>query len=420
MNVPACAARHHVDVTNPVTPAPSTVSSSVVHAVDREPQKDFKHAHPTAPSFTQRKPPVPLHNAPAKDMRRPTTATKPPLPSQARGLRPTALPGKVTPADDVDAPTPHQQELMTRFLASPFSKAVDEESASQIMQQIVENACPVTFKDISGLQQCKQLLMEAVILPARRPELFTGIRKPCSGLLLFGPPGNGKTMLAKAVANECKTTFFNISASSITSKWVGDSEKSVRALFAVARAFAPSTIFIDEVDSLLQARGGSSEAESSRRLKTEFLVQMDGAGESTDGVRVLVMGATNRPFDLDDAALRRFQKRVLVPLPDKEARLAMLTALLGKIPNNLTLTDWEALALATDTYSGNDLKSLCEDVAMAPIRELGTDAFSVDVSAVRPVNINDAMQAMHSIRPSASGAISDRINQWNEEFGSKR
>lgn len=173
-------------------------------------------------------------------------------------------------------------------------KGVEQKLVQVIMDEIVEGGAKVEWNDIAGQEIAKQALQEMVILPSMRPELFTGLRSPARGLLLFGPPGNGKTLLARAVATQCSATFFSISASSLTSKYVGDGEKLVRALFAVARELQPSIIFIDEIDSLLSERS-SSEHEATRRLKTEFLIQFDGLPGNPDSERIVVMAATNRP-----------------------------------------------------------------------------------------------------------------------------
>ncbi|TMS04298.1 Spastin [Larimichthys crocea] len=274
----------------------------------------------------------------------------------------------------------------------------------------------VSFEDIAGQKLAKQALQEIVILPALRPELFTGLRAPARGLLLFGPPGNGKTMLAKAVAAESKATFFNISAASLTSKYVGEGEKLVRALFAVARELQPSVIFIDEVDSLLCERR-EGEHDASRRLKTEFLIEFDGVQSGGDD-RVLVMGATNRPQELDEAVLRRFAKRIYVALPDAETRFTLLKNLLEKQGCPLSKNELSTLAKKTEGYSGSDLTSLAKDAALGPIRELGPDQVrSVAASEMRNIKMKDFEESLKRIKPSVSPATLDMYSKWNKDFG---
>ena len=182
--------------------------------------------------------------------------------------------------------------------------------------EVVDKNPSVSFDDIAELDMAKNVLKEAVLLPLLMPEFFTGIRRPWKGVLLYGPPGTGKTMLAKALATQGKTVFFNVSAATFASKWRGESEKLIRLLFEMAKFYAPTTIFIDEVDSIGSKRS-DGENEASRRVKAELLVQMDGvnvnSSANTDNKEnkiVMVMGATNRPWDLDEALRRRFEKRV--------------------------------------------------------------------------------------------------------------
>ncbi|XP_055945167.1 spastin-like [Argiope bruennichi] len=295
-------------------------------------------------------------------------------------------------------------------------KGVDPKLAQVIMDEIVDGGPTVTFDDIAGQEVAKQALREMVILPTVRPELFTGLRTPPKGLLLFGPPGNGKTMLAKAVACESNSTFLNISASSLTSKYVGEGEKLVRALFAVARELQPAIIFIDEVDSLLNERK-ENEHEASRRLKTEFLVEFDGLRSDGDD-RMLVMGATNRPQELDDAALRRFTKRVYVTLPNKETRIKLLEKLLAKQENSLSKSDLKNLAKLTEGYSGSDLTALAKDAALGPIRELNPEEVkSVDPRKMRTVSMADFTESLKRIRRSVATQSLAFYTQWNSEFG---
>lgn len=266
-----------------------------------------------------------------------------------------------------------------------------------------------------GLAFAKQALREIVILPTLRPELFTGLRTPTRGVLLFGPPGTGKTLLAKAVAHESKATFFAISASSLTSKFVGESEKLVRALFATARELQPAVIFIDEIDSILTERK-DTEHEASRRLKTEFLMQFDGVASNTDS-KVLVLGATNKPQELDQAALRRFAKRIYIPLPSAEARLALLQHLLQNQDFSISASEANDIVQRTEGYSASDMNELAKDAALGPLRELGDDVLHVGADAVRPINFKDFVSAQATVRASVSPESLAQYERWNEQYG---
>ncbi|XP_033031997.1 spastin isoform X4 [Trachypithecus francoisi] len=293
---------------------------------------------------------------------------------------------------------------------------VDSNLANLIMNEIVDNGTAVKFDDIAGQDLAKQALQEIVILPSLRPELFTGLRAPARGLLLFGPPGNGKTMLAKAVAAESNATFFNISAASLTSKYVGEGEKLVRALFAVARELQPSIIFIDEVDSLLCERR-EGEHDASRRLKTEFLIEFDGIQSAGDD-RVLVMGATNRPQELDEAVRRRFIKRVYVSLPNEETRLLLFKNLLCKQGSPLTQKELAQLARMTDGYSGSDLTALAKDAALGPIRELKPEQVkNISASEMRNIRLSDFTESLKKIKRSVSPQTLEAYIRWNKDFG---
>ncbi|XP_003744537.1 spastin [Galendromus occidentalis] len=297
-------------------------------------------------------------------------------------------------------------------------KGIEPKLVSIIASEIIDNGPKIRFDDIAGQELAKQALREMVILPTQRPDLFTGLRKPPRGLLLFGPPGNGKTMLAKAVAHESSSTFLNISAATLTSKYVGEGEKLVRALFAIARELEPCIVFIDEVDSLLSSRK-ESEHEASRRLKTEFLCEFDGLHGSGDE-RVLVMGATNRPFELDDAALRRFSRRVYVGLPDATTRETLLRQLLRspQVSSYLSDEDLHILAQWTEGYSGSDLTNLAKDAALAPLRDFEPEQLrSLDLHHVREISLVDFRQSLSKIRKSLDERSLVTFEKWNHEYG---
>lgn len=290
---------------------------------------------------------------------------------------------KVTPPSSdqelmEESSTEDEVDKATQDIMKKLPKAVDASSARQILNDIVVRGDEVHWDDIAGLEVAKKALKETVVYPFLRPDLFMGLREPARGMLLFGPPGTGKTMLARAVATESKSTFFSVSASSLTSKWHGESEKLVRALFGLAKALAPSIIFVDEIDSLLSARSSNTEHEASRRSKTEFLVQWSdlqraAAGreqsckdrKGDDASRVLVLAATNLPWDIDEAARRRFVRRQYIPLPEEHVREQQFRKLLSHQKHELSDEDITVLVRVTQgTYSieHDDVPSLTRDL----------------------------------------------------------
>ena len=238
---------------------------------------------------------------------------------------------------------------------------------SNLSSVILSEKPNVKWSDVAGLEGAKESLKEAVILPIKFPQLFQGTRQPWKGILLFGPPGTGKSYLAKAVATEANSTFFSVSSSDLVSKWMGESEKLVKNLFQMAREQKPSIIFIDEIDSLTTSRG-DGESEASRRIKTELLVQINGVG--VDNTQVLVLGATNIPWSLDPAVRRRFEKRIYIALPDLSARTRMFQIHIGDTPHVLVQGDYQELGQLTEGYSGSDISVVVRDAIMMPVRKI--------------------------------------------------
>ncbi|KDO87275.1 hypothetical protein CISIN_1g000858mg [Citrus sinensis] len=292
----------------------------------------------------------------------------------------------------------------------------------------------VTFDDIGALENVKDTLKELVMLPLQRPELFCKgqLTKPCKGILLFGPPGTGKTMLAKAVATEAGANFINISMSSITSKWFGEGEKYVKAVFSLASKIAPSVVFVDEVDSMLGRRENPGEHEAMRKMKNEFMVNWDGL-RTKDKERVLVLAATNRPFDLDEAVVRRLPRRLMVNLPDAPNREKIIRVILAK-EELASDVDLEGIANMADGYSGSDLKNLCVTAAHCPIREilekekkeralaLAENRASPPLYSsvdVRPLKMDDFKYAHEQVCASVSSESTNmnELLQWNELYG---
>eukprot|EP00828_Plagiopyla_frontata_P002076 TRINITY_DN1012_c0_g1_i1.p1 TRINITY_DN1012_c0_g1~~TRINITY_DN1012_c0_g1_i1.p1 ORF type:complete len:286 (-),score=37.54 TRINITY_DN1012_c0_g1_i1:90-947(-) len=282
------------------------------------------------------------------------------------------------------------------------------------------------------------------MLPIRFPDFFQGVREPWKGILLYGPPGTGKTFLAKACASECDATFFSISSSDLMSKYVGETERLIRQLFEMAREQKPAIIFIDEVDSMTGNRS-EGENESSRRAKTEFLVQMQGVGKDDTGI--LVLGATNLPWALDPAIRRRFERRVYIPLPDYSARLWMFQNKLKDTPHSLTEGDFQQLAYKTEGYSGSDVTILVRDASFQPLRKCqnalkfkqiqyqdglkyspcapsdpqGVQIKFLDIPSgqvnIPDIQIDDFLAALVNCKPSVAQDDLQKYEEFTEKFG---
>ena len=298
----------------------------------------------------------------------------------------------------------------------------EQELIDMISGTIVTESPKVNWEDIAGLDNVKQALREAIVLPIAKPELFTGARRPWSGILLFGPPGCGKTLLAKAAATECQATFFSASSADLLSKWLGESEKLISALFKIARLKAPSLIFMDEIDSVATKRGEGSESGGERRVKTQLLSEIQGL-KSTHDKPLLVLGATNRPWDIDNAMLSRFEKRVHVPLPDMKARTGIFKIHTEGVDTALTDEDYIELAVRSEGYSGRDIANVCREVIMLPIRELDMGGLlenSDQEVNVRDITLDDFKKTLKRVKPMTNKALMKQYNEWADEFGEEQ
>lgn len=304
----------------------------------------------------------------------------------------------------------------------PRVKGIDKKLVSFIEGEILQKPPNVKWSDIAGLDHAKDTINEVTVWPLKRPDLFRGIRRPPKGLLLFGPPGTGKTMIAKAIASESNSTFFNISASSLTSKWIGESEKLARALFSLASSMQPTVIFIDEIDSILCKRT-ENENESSRRLKTEFLVQLDGAGTNEDDA-ILIIGATNRPQEIDDAVIRRMSNRLYIPLPSFNSRKELFSKVIleeSKRGNKYDINENNLIEISklTKGYSGCDIKNVIREASMQPIRSIKSSVlFEMSIEDFRPVTVDDFLLAIKKVKASVPVKSLEQYDLWNKENGS--
>ena len=296
-------------------------------------------------------------------------------------------------------------------------KSSDNGETSEISETIagaiIREKPNVKWDDVANLVEAKSALREAVVLPMARPDLFTGARKPWKGIMLFGPPGNGKTYLAKAIASEVDATFFSVSAANLISKWLGESEKLVQELYDMARREAPSIIFFDEVDSLASTRG-QNENDAVRRVKTQLLQAIEGVG--TGNELIVTIGATNLPWEIDPAMRRRFERRIMIGLPDEEARTVIFKIHTRGV--KLDDVDSELLGKISTGYSGADISLICREALMAPIRE--SEAKLLEDKTFQPRNptMDDFYGALETIKPSVVPEELDRFIDWQKQFGS--
>jgi katanin p60 ATPase-containing subunit A1 len=341
-----------------------------------------------------------------------------------------------------------QQHNQTRYSNESKSQALPERFAGAnselvelIENEVMETNPGVKWDDIAELKDAKRLIQEALLLPLLMPDYFKGIRRPWKGVLMFGPPGTGKTMLARAVATECKTTFFNVSSSTLTSKYRGESEKLIRVLFQLAKHHAPSVVFIDEIDALCSARGGAGEHEASRRLKSQLLIEMDGANSSSskkddddddddDGDAssklVMVLCATNLPWALDEALRRRLEKRIYIPLPNDIARKALFRINLRDIKCAPNL-DFDKLSELTASYSGADITNVCRDASMMQMRRLIKGKTPEQIMQLSkapgqidaPITMEDFAEAISRVHSSVGAEDSEKYQKWASSFGAK-
>jgi SpoVK/Ycf46/Vps4 family AAA+-type ATPase len=281
---------------------------------------------------------------------------------------------------------------------------------------VVTEKPQVNWGEVVGLDTAKKAVKEAIVYPVQRPDLFP-LGWP-RGILLFGPPGCGKTLLAAAVATEIDANFYSIDAASIMSKWLGEAEQNVAKLFNAARKSSndgrPAIVFVDELDSLMGQH--ANEVGGEIRVRNQFLKEMDGINDKGKALHVYVIGATNKPWELDWAFIRRFQKRILVPLADRDTRMSMLKLYLGSLQIEADV-DLVELSNMSEGFSGSDIRDVCQSAQLKLIGEFFESGKAMDKEAKpRALTMADFRQIFDVRKPSVSPKAIAAYKEYNEGF----
>ncbi len=302
------------------------------------------------------------------------------------------------------------------------TKSDEDKDFRSYVEELISKS-NVKWSDIGGLEEVKKLMMETVVISAlKKPKSI----QPWKGILLFGPPGTGKTLLASAAAGSLKATFFNVKTSTVLSKYFGESSKMISTLYSVAREKAPSIVFIDEIDALTMKRSQDL-SEASRRVLSTLLAEFDGFQDKKNDTLVLTLAATNTPWDLDEAILSRFPRRIYVPLPDKKACIEIIKINIG----DLDTSKLDLLAIAEECvkkfYSGRDLKILCQEAIWNMIREENPKLYELAelpfeelknrTLKIRPLETRDFEEALKRVKSPLSKKDIEKYEKWVEEYG---